>query len=170
MQSNRNWTLTAIAVLMAVALTGLAQGDDPLSMLKKLNGSKKPRPDAAPRSTMASAPTTEDLPPEVFDPSDTRRDPFWPVGWKPPYIGQSREDVQAANRLDRWREALNRREVTGVSKKPDGAYLAVLRGIGVVEKGDIVRVWMDGQAYRWRITGVLQNGIETKRLIDGQED
>ena len=93
------------------------------------------------------------------------RDPFWPVDWEPPQLGKVSTNRPATNTvLTEWDKARASLQVTGLSKGKDGKYLAVLKGIGVVEEGDTVSVNLVGLNYRWKIVSITVNGIVPERV------
>jgi hypothetical protein len=97
------------------------------------------------------------------------RDPFWPIGWRPPGFGNSAQPAQKLNGQVKWDEARRQLEITGLSKKPDGSYLAIIKGAGVVEKGDVVSVRCDSLVYRWRIVDITGEGIIPEQLTVSKE-
>lgn len=94
----------------------------------------------------------------------TLRDPFWPIGWHPPNFDRNRRPDDDISGHLRWEEALRLLKITGLSRKPDGTYLAVLKGAGVVEKGDLVSVRHNLLVYRWRIADITSEGIMPERI------
>ncbi|MCE9614998.1 MAG: hypothetical protein K8T26_12020 [Lentisphaerae bacterium] len=94
------------------------------------------------------------------------RDPFWPIGWTPPPVEDTRNS-QPTTQLKgpvRWEEATRMLEPTALTQLPSGQYLAVLKGIGVVEVGDNVAVKYGGLVYRWEIKSITSEGIVPQRL------
>ena len=91
-----------------------------------------------------------------------QRDPFWPVGWKPtPINADDEEDVnQPPVSKIKWEEALSRIKVTGISEtfKPD-VYIAIVKGFGVVEKGDLLTIKFDGMEYQVLIKDITSAGL-----------
>lgn len=117
---------------------------------------------AAPAQTgvVESAAVTNEVPPVDIM---TLRDPFWPVGWRPPNFG--REDVEDTGTAAlQWEAAGRRLAVTGLSKKADGGYLAILKGAGLVETGDTIAVKYQGLTYKWKVTKITNTGIIRERL------
>ena len=92
------------------------------------------------------------------------RDPFWPIGWEPPRLGRMTTNAPVKDVLTKWDKARAILQVTGLSKSPDGKYLAILKGIGVVEEGDTVSVNYMGLNYKWKITSVTSKGIVPERI------
>ena len=87
------------------------------------------------------------------------RDPFWPTGWAPPSFGQIGINDDDHGALAKWAEARKLLQVTGLSRGPDGKYLAILKGIGVVQEGDTVPVNYGDLTYRWKIRSIGGDGI-----------
>ncbi|NQT92128.1 MAG: hypothetical protein HQ559_05150 [Lentisphaerae bacterium] len=112
----------------------------------------------AAEGTSTNAPAAPDTSFEV------RRDPFWPVGWVPPDFGMS--DDAAAPKLQpasRWKQALRLLKVTGITEGTD-EYIAVIKGIGVVEEGDVIAVNYQGLIYKWIVRSINGKGIVPERL------
>lgn len=98
------------------------------------------------------------------------RDPFWPVG----YVRIDKEKLEREREEEerRKREAEKNKQmpiawpkidVTAVSKTPNG-YIAMIRGIGFVEKGQIIKISQQGILYRWEITTINDQGVSYKKL------
>lgn len=96
-------------------------------------------------------------------PLSTLRDPFWPIGWTPPEQASATLVAKATVGQYRWKQALATFELTGLSKKVDGTYVAVLRGVGVVEPGDTIKTVYEGFEYGWQIQEITKKGIEPVR-------
>jgi len=99
------------------------------------------------------------------------RDPFWPVGWTPPKpvaaapVPHQAPVAPKQNRSPvRWEEARKLLKVTGLSKTTEGKAFAILKDVGVVEESDIVTVTLDGLVYKWRVTGVTEDGIVPEQI------
>jgi len=98
----------------------------------------------------------------------TLRDPFWPIGWAPPKVTVT--DVEEVPKVVqkrspvRWEDARKLIHLSGLSKTSDGRYLAILKGIGVVEESDVVTVTLDDFTYKWRITKITEEGIAPERI------
>lgn len=92
------------------------------------------------------------------------RDPFWPVGWEPPVPGKVSANTTVENVPTKWDEARALLQLTGLSKSLNGKYLAILKGIGVVEEGETVSVHLKGLNYKWKITSITSKGIVPERM------
>lgn len=96
------------------------------------------------------------------------RDPFWPIGWTPPSAGEAAEASGPVEQRPkgpvRWDEAARQLEVTALTQLPTGGYVAVLKGLGVFEKGDTISVNYGGLTYRWEVQSITSEGIVPKRL------
>ena len=112
-----------------------------------------------PPSRPATAKVTE-------SPLDTLRDPFWPIGWTPPKITVTDEGpvVVQPRAPVRWNDARKRLQISGLSRMPDGRYLAILKGIGVVEEADVVAVTLVDFVYKWRITSITEKGFVPEQI------
>jgi hypothetical protein len=87
------------------------------------------------------------------------RDPFWPIGWLPPRVDPTKAEVTPPGEVTHWDEARKLLQVTGMSRGKDGKYLAILKGVGVVEEGNTVSINYMGQAYKWKIKSITSKGI-----------
>jgi len=92
------------------------------------------------------------------------RDPFWPVGWKPPTFGRDGSGDEDRSGLIRWDEATRLLHVNGLSRKAGGGYVAFLADIGIVEESQVVSVQYRGLTYRWRIKRITAEGIVPQRI------
>ncbi|MBM4144017.1 MAG: hypothetical protein FJ225_10570 [Lentisphaerae bacterium] len=63
----------------------------------------------------------------------------------------------------KWDEAAKQLRVTGVFRKGD-KHLAVVKGVGVVETGDVVAVQYGDLTYRWVVKSIDARGIVPARL------
>jgi len=91
------------------------------------------------------------------------RDPFWPIGWAPANFGQL--DVgESGEALTKWEEARRLLQVSGLSRNARGKYVAIIKGVGVVEEGDTVSVTYGDLTYKWRIRAITSRGIEPERI------
>ena len=93
----------------------------------------------------------------------TMRDPFWPSGWRPPNFGR-KKSIEEIKSPIKWDEAASLLRITGLSKKPDGNYIAIIKGYGIVEKGETLTVNYQGLIYTWTIKKITALGIERKKL------
>jgi hypothetical protein len=93
------------------------------------------------------------------------RDPFWVVGWQPPTFGlaiPTADNDQGGIR--KWQNALRRIEISGLIRTADGSYLANVKGVGVVETGDLIWVDYDAMTYKWRVRAITKKGIVPERV------
>lgn len=151
----RTWTwYSALAVLFMAAANANAQ---------TIDGTQ---PDTATQPDMEAAATHAPLN-EQPDRSDIDlsafRDPFWPVGWTPPKASPVPRVTRSASPI-RWDDATRMLEVTAMTQNSAGAYVAILRGIGVVEVGDTVSVTLGDLVYRWEVREITNKGIVPRRL------
>lgn len=93
----------------------------------------------------------------------TLRDPFWPQGWRPPDFGKKKSMEQIKSPI-KWREAASKLRIAGLSKKSNGDYIAIIKGYGIIEKGETLAVNYQGLIYKWTIKNITAEGIERKRL------
>jgi len=92
------------------------------------------------------------------------RDPFWPIGWVPPPPQEEGGEDTGPKSPIQWGEAAKRLQVTALSKKAGGGYIAILKEIGVVEKGDVITLTHGGLIYQWEIKNISSKGVVPKRL------
>jgi hypothetical protein len=114
-----------------------------------------------------NAPAPPALPREALAGTGTvirARDPFWPVGWHPPEVSVAAANGSSERLVVQWDDALRRVTVTGISRAVDGTYAAVIKGVGVVQTGDIISIRHGGLNYRWRVRDVTSEGIVPEKL------
>lgn len=92
------------------------------------------------------------------------RDPFWPVGWQPPNFGIDPSKLRARSNEIMWERAARMLKISGISRTREGGYLAVVKGVGIVEAGDVISVRFNGLRYRWRVEEVTQDSIVPIRI------
>lgn len=98
------------------------------------------------------------------------RDPFWPVGYQEPDPRKLLQEIVKKEEIKK--EEIKKTieiswptlEVTAVFKTPQGKWMATIRGIGMVEEGDLIRVRKGEAWYRWKIRGINEKGIRYDRL------
>lgn len=134
-----SWLLAGLLAFMAVAATDSLAADP-----------------AAPADTPAG--TVEETP------LSTLRDPFWPKGFRPtPKVVQSKQTTGGVGSATlRWVEAAKQLKITGTSRTSKGVLVAVVKGVGVVEAGDMISVRYEGIIYRWKVLKITEKGIVTK--------
>ena len=99
---------------------------------------------------------------QAVDASKPLRDPFWPVGWKPsPKIKTPDAAVQeSVDFVPQWGKVLNSIQVSSLTETfVKGTYIAVIKGVGIVEKGDILPIKHDGYTYHILIKDITSQGI-----------
>ena len=147
--------------------------------------SNAPISTASPAATAVAGPIQAQPAPE-----QALRDPFWPVGYlpqksvepppvTPPVVpdnsgtgtvanvvipAQTNQNVVAVIPQDtaiHWPEL----KVKGLSKQPDGSYLAIIEGIkNIVEAGQNIQMSRDGMIFRWKINEINKKGIIQQKL------
>ncbi len=90
------------------------------------------------------------------------RDPFWPVGFTP--IPTKVKEIEKKRSQLEKRIKWPKLELKGITRTSDNRYIAVIKGVGLVETGDTISAKKDGLIYRWRITAITKAGISRKRL------
>jgi hypothetical protein len=97
---------------------------------------------------------------------DGLRDPFWPVGYvpDPPALETAAEQAASVAAepevVIEW-PALRLR---GLTRAANGNYMALIEGLGWVEKGDSVRCVRREVLYEWRIGDVGEDGVRCDRV------
>lgn len=91
------------------------------------------------------------------------RDPFWPSGWRPPNFGKKKSETEIKSPI-KWKEAASLLRIAGLTKKAGGEYIAIIKGYGIIEKGETLTVSYQGLIYKWIIKDITAQGIERKRL------
>lgn len=105
------------------------------------------------------------------------RDPFWPVGYVPRKpVKPAQVDSSAAKlvipesaRLPVWEEARKLLDIKGISligrdrNSGQSKYLAMVTG-KFVEEGDTVSVAFEGFVYRWKVTGISEEGVSLRKI------
>lgn len=91
------------------------------------------------------------------------RDPFWPIGWRPDARPDGKATVSPAVPL-KWAEAKKRLQLTGVIRTNAGKRMASIKGVGVVEEGDVISVHFENAVYRWLVRTITDTEIVTEQL------
>jgi len=162
-----------VAMLSLALLTTLAAGqpeerlfeseEEELAWESAHSPASADAPEQASAPASAPAPRTTPAHPSRFR-SGTARDPFWPVGWSPPIVEDEPGTPEKPKALPvQWEEAAKQLTVTGIFRKGK-RHLAMLKGVGVVEEGDIITVQYKELVYRWRVTSITPAGIVPKKL------
>jgi hypothetical protein len=100
--------------------------------------------------------------------SATKRDPFWPVGYKPKNImkvvatGDSFPKVQVVEKS--WDEAMKKVAINGVSTRAGNEYFAVING-EVRSVGDTVKVSYGDSTYTWAVDAIESSGSVKLRRV-----
>ena len=143
-----------VALALTMALLGVASRAQEIS---------EPVDAAAP-TVDTNAPAAENV--ATTNQTELPRDPFWPVGYEPPpEVPEPEEDPaedvpELPPVLIQWPQL----ELKGVTTSSDGRVIALLSGVGLVEKGDVVVQKKKGVRYSWRITTVAPGKLEYEKL------
>ncbi len=96
------------------------------------------------------------------------RDPFWPIGWEPQPEQPNepvQKPVQPRSAVVNWEGAMAKIKISGISETFEpGVYIAIVKGYGVVEKGEILTIRFDGMAYQVLIKDITSEGVVPERL------
>jgi hypothetical protein len=136
-----------MAVLLGIAAVGRAASTNETS--------------AAAAPTNAPAFSLESISGQDFE---RLRDPFWPVGWRPEAKDPTRKaDLSPAVAM-KWAEARKLLQVTGFGRTTGGRRMAIIKGVGVVEEGDVISVHFEGAVYRWAVRSITETEIVTEKI------
>lgn len=93
------------------------------------------------------------------------RDPFWPIGWRPPDFGKV-TNVAGEDRsgIIKWNEAEKLLSLSGITKSASGKDMAVIKGAGIVEEGDTIAVTYRGLVYKWKVRKITRDGVVPDRV------
>ncbi|MDA0991001.1 MAG: hypothetical protein O3A51_09645 [Verrucomicrobia bacterium] len=141
--------LLAYALLMAAVFTARVAAEDTVPTSDE-NGMDETATEMAANAPSVSAAFKQ------------RRDPLWPIGWKPAPV-QTVYDASPKSPI-RWKEASRKIELSALSKSADGTYFVIVKGIGVVEQGDVIAIALDGLTYRWTVKEINERGLVPVRL------
>ncbi len=150
---------TTLGIMVAL-LNGRARADgtgQPPAVVSEMVATNQPAPATVAQRNVAPADA----------PAADERDPFWPIGYTPaPPVASNEVRVvapatpQVRQIPTEWPEL----KVTGLTRTPEGSYLAFVIGSGFVEPGDIVTIKRNGMVYRWKVNAVSEKGLATSRL------
>lgn len=144
------WTPIALCAALALVAPVMAQ-DDP-----GVPTATEPAADAA-------------LPPAGFivaGKNIVERDPFWPLGYVPPSLVASNTPAADETAPVEPRIVIEwpHLRLTGMTRKQGGGYVGLIEGVGLVEKGDVVRMRRGDVVYRWRVDSIGTDGVEAQRI------
>ena len=149
----KTWTTIALCAALALAAPAMAQDDagEPAAT---------PIPEDAAAAPLGFIYAGTNL---------VERDPFWPVGYVPPSLLASettiaRGEYEAAPEEPKLAIDWPRLRLSGMTRKKDGGYVGLIEGVGLVEKGDVVRMRRGDVVYQWRVDSIGENGVEALRL------
>lgn len=92
----------------------------------------------------------------------SKRDPFWPIGFRP--AGPVGRPGVVANAIDQPELVWPEIPVQGRSRGDDGRYFVLIRGIGVVTAGEEIAIRRGEYWFHWRIAEIDEAGIRSIRL------
>lgn len=107
-----------------------------------------------PTNAVAAAPTSG---------ATERRDPFWPVGYPPPEpvpedVAEKQETIRQS--VVDWPEL----RLAGLTRQADGTYIALIRGLGWISEGELIRCRRKDVEYHWRAEEIGKAGARCTRL------
>lgn len=120
-----------------------------------------------PAETSVPAPSP---PPGEPMPEESLRDPFWPVGFRPPTpvvsverkpSGEEAQTNALVSQID-WDGAREQLMVQGVVRQASGGYMAVVNG-QILEQGSEIEIVWNGVRYRWAVSQVTERGVSFAR-------
>jgi len=96
------------------------------------------------------------------------RDPFWPVGYEPPppepeFNEEEAEQARAEREIEKkiqW-PALH---LKGITRAGRNRYMAIIKGVGLVEADQTVSMRQGDMLYSWLIEKVTAKGVMVTRL------
>jgi hypothetical protein len=107
-----------------------------------------------------TAPISEAAVGEDSNEQPKSRDPFWPVGWKPAPKVVDEGGTVGPTFKPKWAAIFRSIQVTSIVETFNkGEYIATVKGFGVVEKGDVLSVKLDGYIYQVLIDDITNKGI-----------
>ena len=110
-------------------------------------------------ATVSDAPTSTSSSDDSSDIPKTR-DPFWPVGWKPAPKVPKAPAVKRPKFIPKWDAVFRSIQVTSIVETFNkGEYIATVKNFGVVEKGDVLTIKLDGLVYQVLIAKITNKGI-----------
>lgn len=169
-------TRRMLAIICVAAAGGRAtepasHAQDRPEALPQMDAPAAPAP--APQETPGTPPTpAASAPAELTNAVNASaapavRDPFWPIGFapsKPEVVAVSRPAAGKPVRpAPDWEAATRKLRVTGISEKK-GTFFALLKNIGLVQAGEIIKVKDEIYVYTFRISAITASGIEHVRL------
>jgi hypothetical protein len=94
-----------------------------------------------------------------------KRDPFWPIGFKPKYAIRSvSQGSPKAIPSNSWNEAMKKVVINGVSSRKNNEFIAVING-EVKQVGDTVSVSIGTSVYTWAVDAIESPGsVKLRRL------
>jgi hypothetical protein len=96
------------------------------------------------------------------------RDPFWPVGYEPapPEPELTGEESQQAKIETEIKKKIQwpALQLKGITKAGEDRYMAIIKGVGLVEGGQTVSMRRGDMLYSWLIDKVTAEGVEFTRL------
>jgi len=134
-----------------------------------------------------AAPSPDEAAPVITPPptdsaavtAPSRRDPFWPVGYRPekptasPTAPGEQAPATAAPQPTEWERAQKLLKISGISVVPgpkgtaSRRYAAIVAG-RLVEEGDVVTKTLNGFTYRWRVQSIGPTGVKLQQ-VDSRE-
>lgn len=98
-----------------------------------------------------------------------KRDPFWPVGYKPQWVIEKNPEGQevvlnkSEGTID-WDKAMKQVEIQGVSSRADNESFAVING-QVKCAGETVSLRVDSVNYTWMVENISPpNSVKLRRV------
>jgi hypothetical protein len=96
------------------------------------------------------------------------RDPFWPVGYEPapPQPELTEEEAEQAKIEEEVEKKIQwpALQLKGITRAGKDRYMAIVKGVGLVEAGQTVSMRRGDLLYSWLIEEVTADGVEFTRL------
>ncbi len=95
----------------------------------------------------------------------TKRDPFWPVGYKSDQVQRVQRSVSGTSTVGSWKEAMKQVVINGVSSSTDDDVYAVING-ELKSVGDTVSIRLKGAVYTWAVDSIEPaGGVKLRRVM-----
>ncbi len=162
--------VSALLLTLTVVVASRAQEDAPPRAAEPVATSVDVSVEVPPAEITQPAPDPVAAPPAEAAPPVELRDPFWPVGYKPPppksktakKVDEAPKPAAPVEIPPKWDEARKQVNVKGIMKRA-GGYMAVINN-QVCSENDTISTTYDGRKYVWRIGTITEKGVTFERL------
>ena len=153
-----------VYVLMIIALTTVF-ASPPFAQDDLRTGGPLPTPaePAKPAVSPAESPTSQPLPQATVEKEPQLRDPFWPIGYKKQKPKDLQKEVKKVEEDKRKLIKWPKLNVKGITKGV-GGYVALVKDVGIVSPGRIIKIESKRLVYRWKIKAISATGLSLRKL------